>query len=260
MTFTEVEAREFVTDARRAFAELIADDLYLLEGSLAACMEGPIRIPGPRSPLADEWSAVKATLGRYAHLFTVDGQRMFTVDGRDSLDAYLTRRDPGSVNLNDALVSLCADLAAVRDLRGRRGAILRDGVDSPRTVAGSEVEAIALTGPISDAVAELVGLHLDESSSVNEDDGRSWSSMSLEEQESIIGLVPDETVDASTLRGRWDQYSALIADLEARRDAEVVGVLAQSSLRLVAKDLGVSHTMVAKIAARGARRVLTVCG
>lgn len=249
MTFTTEEARTFIKDARASFASLVDEDLYLLEGALAAVMEGPIRIPGPKSPLADEWTAVKAVLGRYAHLFTVDGQRMFTANGRDSLDAYLTRRDPGSVNLNDALVSLCTDLAAVRDLRDRRGAILRDGIDSPRSVAESELEAIALAGTFESAVSSLVGLHLEESELANEEPG-GWSSMSLEEQESLIGLAPAQEVDAATIRGRWDAYSELIEDLQRRRDREVADLVSTSSLRVVARQLGCSHVMVGKIVRR----------
>lgn len=144
-------------------------------------------------------------------------------------------------------------LATVIGLRARRGAILRDGVERASQVASSELEQVALTGPYEAAVAELCSLHL-ETECVNEDPGRSWSSMSPAEQESVIGLVPDEPVDASTLRGRWEQYERLIADLQARRDAEVVAVLQGSTLRAVGADLGVSHVMVAKIAERAKRR------
>lgn len=164
-------ALAYVEQVRRAAVVRIEERLEDLEGKLARCMSGPIEIPREGSPMVDAWGAIRHTLGTYACNFTVRGERMFVKSRRgrpvgglgaaaaglgvlvDTLDAYLDRWDPGSVNVNDALEALCADLGAVRDLRGQRGAIMRDGVDDPRAIAENDLELVALAGPILDAAA-----------------------------------------------------------------------------------------------------------
>lgn len=176
MSVVELEehaALAYVQQVRRTAVARIEERLEDLEGKLAAHLSGPIEIPRAGSPMVDAWGAIVHELGRYACNFTVRGERMFVKSHRggsvggfdvgasravlvDTLDAFLDRLDPGSVNTNDALEGLCADLAAIRDLRAQRGAIMRDGVDDPRAFAGDELELAALTGPVGDAVAEVV--------------------------------------------------------------------------------------------------------
>lgn len=163
---TRSEAEDYVRQVRRGVVDEIESRLADLEGNVARCMSGPIEIPRQGSAMTDEWAELRNALGSYIGAFTIRGERLFCKSRRgqagafgpsvgvlvDTLDAYLARRDPGSVNVNDALGEFVADLVAIRELRGQRGAIMRDGVSNPATLAGDVFELAALTGPFDEAV------------------------------------------------------------------------------------------------------------
>ena len=161
MSVTDVEAREYVTDVRRATVESIEERLYELEARIAQHASGPIRIPAPGSPLRDLWREITESCGRWIVHFQVDGRRLFSRSGSDGLDAYLERYDPGSVNNNAAVDVFAADMNAVVELRRQRGAIMRDGLPSALTVARDEYEYAALYGALDAAVAAVVELDQD---------------------------------------------------------------------------------------------------
>lgn len=148
---TQEAATDYVRNVRRAAAGEIEETLYVLEGKIAQHLSGPIAIPRAGDPLEDEWGEIKRTLGRWAGNFTVDGRRMFAAGGSDGLDAYLDRYAPGAGN-REALQGLCQDLAAVALLRDQRGAVMRDGLPDPETIAVDPYELEALKGPFDEAV------------------------------------------------------------------------------------------------------------
>lgn len=174
VTLTRISAAEFVTDCRRRIVGEIETRLGDLEGKVATNLSGPIEIPRAGSPMSDAWAAIRGAVP-YPQSFTIRGERLFCKSRRgqagafgpsvgvlvDTLDAYLDRCDPGSANTNDALEAFIADLVAIRELRGQRGAIMRDGIDDPSSLAGDVFELVALTGPYDQAVTELLELERD---------------------------------------------------------------------------------------------------
>lgn len=172
---SELEAVDYVRDVRRRIVDDIAARLEDLEGKVARCMSGPIEIPRQGSPMSDAWAELRNGLGSYVSTFTIRGDRLFVRSRRgragafgpsvgvlvDTLDAYLERCDPGSPNVNDALRDFVADLVAIRELRGQRGAIMRDGADDPSLLAGDVLELAALTGPFEEAVSFVLEVESD---------------------------------------------------------------------------------------------------
>ena len=145
-------ARDYVLAVRRAAVGELEERLYVLEGRIAQHASGPVRIPGPGHPMRDQWVELVETCGRWVVNFTVDGRRLFTRDGSDGLDTFLERYDPGAVNTNAAVTVLAGDVAAVLELRAQRGAVMRDGLADPRSVAVDVYEVAALGGSFDDAV------------------------------------------------------------------------------------------------------------
>jgi hypothetical protein len=149
---SEEAARDYVAGVRRAAVGELEERLYVLEGRVAQHVQGAIRIPGPGHPMADQWRELLEACGRWVVNFTVDGRRLFTRDGSDGLDTYLERYDPGAVNVNAAAAVFAHDVAAVLELRRQRGAVMRDGLPDPRSIAVDQYELAALAGPFDDAV------------------------------------------------------------------------------------------------------------
>lgn len=152
---SETAAREYVTSVRRAAVGDIEERLYVLEGRVAQNRSGPIRIPAQRSGMRDAWVELTEACGRWIANFTCDGDRLFTRDGSDGLDTYLERYDPGSPNVNAAVQAFAKDLNAVLELRRQRGAVIRDGIPDPQSVASDPYEIAALYGPYEDAVVAV---------------------------------------------------------------------------------------------------------
>lgn len=150
---TEAEAETYVRDVRRGVLAELEERIYGLEGRIASHAQGPVVIPDESSPMRDHWDALRERAGRWIGNFQVEGFRLFTSgkDG-DSLDAFLERYDPGSVNSNDACEMLAADLASVIELRRQRVATIRDGVPDAKMLADDPWQLAAMSGPIADAV------------------------------------------------------------------------------------------------------------